>query len=430
MKVTLGQRENNLVEVNIEVDAEAASQEYNRACRTIGNNVSIPGFRKGKAPRSVVEKFAGVERIQKTALDSLLPKIFAETISENDFDIVTEPMIEEFSFEVGQPLSVKAKLELKPEVKLKGYKNLEVEIEQFKLDEDAIEKEFKILAERFSTLEPVINRPVSEKDIVFIDFDGSIEGNAIKGGAGKNYQLDIANSNFISGFAEQLVGHSLSEEFTIDVTFPEEYHDAAIAGKPAQFKIKINEIKEKNVPEINDELAQKVGPFQTVDDLKADIEKFLNKTVENENKIRSQRAVLDKIIEDTEVDIPDSMVNREARVILEEMQQRVKQQGLSWEQVVESQGHEALWANIREEGQKRVKNSLVLGEIAKVEEIKVTDEDFNEQVKSLAEMYKTDESSVYKHMAQTPSIAQSLTQQILAKKLTDFLESNNKVKLV
>ncbi|MDD3150345.1 MAG: trigger factor [Candidatus Gastranaerophilales bacterium] len=430
MKVDVQKKENNFVQVNIEVEADVATQEYNKACRNIGMSLSIPGFRKGKAPKAIIEKHVGIDRIQRSALDSILPKVFAETISENKFDIITEPIIESFDFDLGNPLKIVAKLELRPEVKLKEYKGMQIEVPEFKLPQDSLEKEFKVLAERFSKFEPVTSRAASEKDVVVIDFAGSIEGNAIKGGAAKNYQLDLGNSTFIPGFAEQIVNHSIGEEFIIEVAFPEEYHDKDIAGKPAKFEIKLNEIKEKIVPEINDEIAQKVGPFQTVDELKADIQKYLEKTVNNENKNRAQKALLDKIVDDAKVEIPDSMVNREAKILMEEMQEKCKTQGLSWEQVIESQGHENMWNNLRSEAFIRVKNSLVLDAVAKAENITVENKDFEEQVKNLAQMYKTEEKAIYKQMSQNPSIASSLSQQIMAQKLSKFIEENNTVKFV
>ena len=271
MKTTIEKQEKNIVKVNVEIEEQTAANEYNKACRKISESVNIHGFRKGKAPKNIVEKYVGVERIQREALSAILPKVFAEVISENQFEVITEPQVESFEFEEGKPLTVVATLELKPEVKLGSYKDVAVDVEEFKNTDEDVEKEVNSIVERYATFEPVVGRASTENDAVVMDFDGSVDGEAIKGGSAKNYQLDLAHSNFIKGFAEQLVGKNIGDEFTIDVTFPKDYHDKNLQGKPAQFKIKINEIKERKVPELNDEFAKKLGNFDTVDALKADI---------------------------------------------------------------------------------------------------------------------------------------------------------------
>lgn len=430
MNVTIEKLENNLVKLDIEVSAEVAAQEYNKACRKISEIVNIPGFRKGKAPRNIIEKYAGVERIKHEALDHMLPKVFADVIRENDFDVVTEPFVESFDFNVGEPVKVVAKMELKPEVKLAAYKDLELEVGEYKTPEDALDKELKNLADKFATLEPVIDRETTVNDIVIIDFNGSVDGEPIKGGSAKNYQLDLANSTFIPGFAEQIVDHKISEEFTIKVKFPEEYHEDSLKGKDAEFIIKINEIKEKIVPELNDEFAQKVGAFKTIDDLKKDITNYFEKTAEEENKKRAQNVIFDKIVETAEVDIQDSMVNREAKYLMEDVKQRVTGQGLSWEQVLDSQGHETIWNNLRTEALTRIKNSLVMSAIAKAEDIKVENTDFESKVKEMAAIYNTEDKAIYEQMVKNPALAQSLTQQILSQKISQFLVENNKVTYV
>jgi len=430
MKVNLEKQENNLFKLSIEIDADVAAQEYNKACRKTGENINIPGFRKGKAPRSMIEKHVGVGRIQQRVLDALLPNIFADLISEHQFDLATEPVVENYNFELGKPVSVTARLEIKPEVNLVNHKGQVIEVPEFKHSDDVIDKELKLLSEKFATLEPIVGRPAEVTDIVIIDFTGTVNGEPIKGGAGKNQQLDLSNSHFIKGFAEQTVGKSIGEEFTINVTFPEDYQDKALSGKPAEFKIKINEIKKKITPEINDELAQKVGPFQTLEDLKADMAKYLEKTRENENKIRTEKAILEKIVDSAKVDIPDSMVNREAKTLLEEIQARFKSQGISWDQVLEQQGHENTWNSLREEAAKRVRTSLVLSAVAKTENIQLTEEDFLEKVRELARTYNSDEKAIYEQMAQNPALAQGLSQQIMSQKIINYLLENNEVKYI
>jgi trigger factor len=359
-----------------------------------------------------------------------LPNIFADLISKNQFDLATEPVVENYNFELGKPVSVTARLEVKPDVNLVNYKGQVIEVPEFKHPDDIIEKELKLLSEKFATLEPIVDRPTEASDIAVIDFSGTVNGEPIKGGTGKNQQLDLANSHFIQGFAEQLVGKNRGEEFTINVTFPENYQDKALSGKPAEFKVKINEIKKKITPEMNDELAQKVGPFQTIEDLKKDMATYLEKTRENENKIRAEKAVLEKIVESAQVEIPDSMINREAKTLLEEIQARFKSQGISWEQVLEQQGYENTWNSLREEAGKRVKTSLVLSAVAKTENIQILEEDFSEKVKELVRVYNSDEKTIYEQMAQNPALAQGLSQQIMSQKIINYLLDNNEVKYI
>ena len=430
MKVNVENLENNVVKLDIEVNAETASQEYNKACRKISEFVNIPGFRRGKAPRAVVEKFVGVDKIQREALERLLPNVYADIISEHQFEPVSEPVIESYNYELGKPLTLVAKLELKPEVKLSKYSGLEVEIPEFKHPEGSLEKELNLLSEKFATLEPVIDRETNSNDLVVMDFTGSVDGEVIKGGTAKNYQLDLANSTFIPGFAEQLIGKKIGEEFTINVKFPDEYHDDALKGKNAEFQIKINEIKQKIVPELNDDLAKKVGAFETMDDLRTDISSYLQKAQESENKNRAQKAIIEKIIDQSEVELPDSMINREAKALMEEVQNKMKMQGIAWEQVLDQQGHENMWNNLREEATKRVKNSLVLNAIAKAESIQINDMDFAKKVEEMAVMYKTDEKTIYRQLAQNPEFVNVISQQILGQNIATYLTENNTVKFV
>ena len=222
MSVKVEKQENNIVKLDIEIDEKTAMDEYNKSCRRLAQRVNIPGFRKGKAPRNILEKHIGMETIQRDALESMLPSVFAKAISENNLDVISEPYLESYNFEMGKPVSIVAKIELKPEVKIKQYKGLEVEVEKYKNAENAVEKELEGLVNRYSTLETVSGRETNDKDIVMIDFDGFVDGEAIKGGSAKNYMLDLGNSTFIPGFAEQLVGKNAGEEFTIDVKFPED----------------------------------------------------------------------------------------------------------------------------------------------------------------------------------------------------------------
>ena len=430
MKTNIEKLEGNLIKVNVEIDEQTAANEYNKACRKISETVNIHGFRKGKAPKNIVEKYVGTERIQREALSGILPKIFADVISENELNVITEPQVDSYEYEPGKPLTVTATLELKPEIKLGNYKGVDVEVEEYKNTDADIEKEINAIVDRYATFEPVIDRPSTANDAVVMDFDGSVDGEPIKGGSAKNYQLDLAHSNFIKGFAEQLVGKNIGEEFTINVTFPADYHDKSLQSKEAQFKIKINEIKERKTPELNDEFAKKIGNFESVDALKADIKTYMEKAEKNENTQRAQKAIIDKVVETATLEVPDSMVNREAKQLMNEMQQKFKAQGLNFEQIVDEKGHENLWSELREEATRRVKNSLVLAEIAEKENITVTEEQFESKIKELAALYHAEEKDVYTQLAKNINMTSALTQQILAENITKYLVDNNNIKYV
>ncbi|MDD3419918.1 MAG: trigger factor, partial [Candidatus Gastranaerophilales bacterium] len=294
----------------------------------------------------------------------------------------------------------------------------------------AVDRELLNIAQRFTKLEDVTDRAAAKEDVVSIDFDGSVDGEAIKGGSAKNYQLDLTNSNFIEGFADQIIGHSTGESFDINVTFPADYHEESLKGKPAVFKIKIHAIKTKKYPEIDDELAQRVGPFGSLDELKKDIQSYIDKQFDMESKVKVQNAVLEKVIELAEVEIPDAMVNREAKILMDEFQQKITSQGMSWEKFLDSQGQEKIWQNLRDEATKRIKNSLVLSQIAKVEEIKVDDSEFEERIKEMAKLYHTDERTIYQQISKEPMMVQSIMQQIASQSITDFLVENNKINYV
>lgn len=428
MSIKIEKQDNNIVKLDIEIDEKTATEEYNKSCRRLSQRVNIPGFRKGKAPRNVLEKHIGQDAIQRDALENMLPAMFAAAINENKLDVISEPYLESYNFEMGKPVTVSAKVELRPEVKISKYKGLEVEVEEFKTAENALEKELDDLANKYSTMEPVEGRASNDTDIVMMDFDGSSNGEAIKGGSAKNYMLDLGNSNFIPGFAEQLVGHSVGEEFTINVKFPEQYHDEKLKGQDAEFKIKINEIKEKKKPEMNDELAKKIGPFESFEMMKEDIVKYLGTVEKNENEKRSSNKVFQAVLDNTTVEIQDSMIEREANALKNEFIQKIQQSGMTWEQIIEKEGHDKIWTELKEEGTNRIKNSLMVSEIAKLENLQIDAQDLEAKFSELAAMYGTDKATILKELQRNPGLIQSLSQQALSQKVTKFLLENNTVK--
>ena len=336
MKTTIEKQPENIVKVDIEVPAKDAVNYYNNAAKRLAQYVNIPGFRKGKAPRNIVEQNIGEERIKHEALEGALPKIFSEVIKENDFDVVAQPYVESYDYKIGEDLRIVAKLELRPEVTLGEYKGLTIEVEEYKTPEDALQKSIDSLLEQHATTVVVTDRKTLNTDTIVFDFEGFSNGEKIEHGDAKNYTLDLAHSSFIPGFAEQLADRTLGEEFEINVTFPEEYHEKKLAGQPAVFKCKVNEIRAKVLPELTDEFAQKVGPFKTVDDLKADIQKYLDTQKADIDRTNSEKAIFEKVTGDAKVEIQQSMIDREADQLAEEYKQKLSMQGFSWDQAVEA----------------------------------------------------------------------------------------------
>ena len=428
MKTTIEKQPENIVKVDIEVPAKDAVNYYNNAAKRLAQYVNIPGFRKGKAPRNIVEQNIGEERIKHEALEGALPKIFSEVIKENDFDVVAQPYVESYDYKIGEDLRIVAKLELRPEVTLGEYKGLTIEVEEYKTPEDALQKSIDSLLEQHATTVVVTDRKTLNTDTIVFDFEGFSNGEKIEHGDAKNYTLDLAHSSFIPGFAEQLADRTLGEEFEINVTFPEEYHEKKLAGQPAVFKCKVNEIRAKVLPELTDEFAQKVGPFKTVDDLKADIQKYLDTQKADIDRTNSEKAIFEKVTGDAKVEIQQSMIDREADQLAEEYKQKLSMQGFSWDQAVEAQGYDNIMNSLKEDAAMRVKNSLVIDKIAKEENLVVSQAEFGVKLSEIGRMYQMDTPTMIKQLSQTPGVFNAISQQALNEKVTQFLAENNTVK--
>lgn len=427
MKVVLEKEKENVVKLDITIPAKDAVDAYNNAVRKISQYVNIDGFRRGKAPRAVVERHVGTERIKQEAIESLMPRAINQAVADNKLDLIAQPYVTNYNFNIGEDLTVTAKAELRPEVTLGQYKDLTVEVKDTPVEEDALQKQLDRLLEQHSVQETVIDRPTKDTDIAVIDFDGYVNGEKIQGGEAKNYPLDLGHSNFIPGFADQLVGKNLNDEFDIKVTFPEDYHDEKLKGQPATFKIKINEIKEKKLPELNDEFAQKLGQFKTVDELKADIQNYLNEQRERTNKQNSENEVFKAVIDSAKVDIPQSMVDREANSLREEYRQRLATQGIDWDALVKAQGEDELLKNLADDALVRIKNSLVIDKIAKEENLKLEQKDLEQKFSQLGMAYGLKPQDLVKQLGQNPEIIASISQQAMNDKVRDFLMENNKV---
>lgn len=429
MNTTIEKQENNIVKVDIEVPAKEAVTYYNNAVKRLAQYVNIPGFRKGKAPRNIIEQNIGEERIKTEALEDALPKIFSEVIRENEFDVVAQPYVESFDYKVGEDLKITAKIELRPEVTLGKYKGITLEIDEYKIPDDAMEKSINGMLEQYADTVVVTDRKTESNDIIVFDFEGFSNGEKIQHGDAKNFTLDLAHSNFIPGFAEQLVDRTIGEEFEIEVKFPDEYHEKKLAGQPATFKCTINEIKTRVLPELNDEFAQKIGQFETVDDLKADVQQYLDNQKADTDRVNSEKAIFEKVTSEAKVDIQPSMIERETDELVNEYKQKLAAQGFTWEQAIAAHGEDSIMSQLKEDAEARVKNSLVIDKIAKLENITVTQQDFMSKLTELSQIYQIEPQALVKQLSQTPGVLNALSQQALNEKVTKFLAENNTVKL-
>ena len=428
MTVTIEKLDNNEVKLNIEIEPSVTSWEYDKACKRLAQRVNVPGFRQGKAPKNILEKYVGIAALQREVLDSLLPTILESTIDENKFDLITTPNVESYEFAEDNTLKVVAKLELKPEVNLGEYKGMEVEVEEFKNADDVMDKELAILAEKYAVLNDITDRESKDTDLVNIDFTGYVDGEEIKGGAAKNYVLDLAHSNFIPGFAEQLSGKKVGEEFKINVKFPEEYHDEKLKGKDAEFNIKLNAIKEKVLPELNDEFAKRVNEkFNSIEEVKQDIQKFLDENAKMENERRTAVKIFDTLLANTNIDIQESMINREIQALMGEFKQRINMQGGNYDEMLEREGHEKVYAQMKEEAVKRIKTSLIVGKIAQNENMSVTQEDIQNKIADMASIYRTTPENIIAEIQKNVNILHSMNQQVITEKVTKLLLDNAKV---
>lgn len=426
MTVKIEKLENNVIKFDITIKADEAQKAYKNATSRASKQINIPGFRKGKAPANVVEKYIGQERLKAQVVEDLTPRELSKAVSDNKLDLAIQPEIESFSFDLGKDLTIVVKAELKPEVTLGQYKDNTVEYEEYKAPDNALELELDAIRARYSTMETIEeDREATNKDIAVIDFEGFVNGEPIERGSGKAYALDLEHSNFIPGFAEGIVGHKKGEEFTIDVTFPQDYTEEKLKGAKAQFKIKIVKIRQRILPELDSEFAKKVGNFETVDALKEDIKKFIEKSADAENEKRKMEKIFNKVIDETKIDIQESMILREIDAVIAETKQMAEQQGQDWEKLVEMEGEENLKEKTREEAIRRIKNSLIIEKIAKSEGIKIEQQDIVEQVSAIANAYQTSPQDILKEVTQNHHFFSAITQQAAIKKVNDILLNSN-----
>jgi trigger factor len=417
--------EGNQGVLTVEVDAEKVNEGLDAAFKKVVKQVNVPGFRKGKIPRALFEKRFGVEVLYQDALDILLPEAYVKAVEETGIEPVDRPEIDIEQMEKGKSLIFTAKVTVKPEVKLGEYKGLEVEkIDTTVTDED-VENELKRLQERHAELVVKEDGKIENGDTAVIDFEGFVNGEAFEGGKGENYSLEIGSGTFIPGFEEQLVGLEAGAEKEIEVTFPEEYHAKELAGKPATFKIKVHEIKAKQLPALDDEFAKDVDEeVETLDELKAKIKQRLEEEKKNEAETTLRNTVVEKAAANAEIDIPEVMVKNETDRMLNEFEQRLQMQGLNLELYYQFSGQDeaALREQMKEDAEKRVRVSLTLEAIAKAENIEVTEEDINKELEEMSNTYGIEVENLKNMLGSLEGIKEDLK----LRKAIDFLVENIK----
>ncbi|MBZ4646398.1 MAG: trigger factor [Petroclostridium sp.] len=427
MNVKVEQLEKNVVQLEIEVDAAKFEEGMQKAYIKNVKKFNIPGFRKGKAPRKIVERYYGEAIFYEDAINIVCPEAYDEAVEQTKIEPVDRPEIDIKQIGNGQNLIFTAKVTVKPEIVLGDYKGIEVNKIEYNVTEDDVAQELKKMQEKNSRLITVEDRPVQMGDIAVIDFEGFVDGEAFDGGKGTNYNLEIGSGQFIPGFEEQLIGKNTGEEVEVNVTFPEEYHVEALAGKPAVFKVKINQIKYKELPVIDDEFAKDVSEFDTLEELKEDIRKKLTQDAEHRAKHELENAVIDKVVENVTVEIPEVMIEHQIDYITRDFDLRLRAQGLTLDKYLELIGSDIpkFREQFKEQATKQVKTSLVLEKIGKEEEIDVTDEEVDKEIVRLAENYKM-EIEKLKNVLR-PEDIQSIKDELILGKTVDMLVQNAKI---
>ena len=382
--------EKNMAKLTIEVSAEEVESALQRAYQKQKSKISIPGFRKGKVPRQMVEKMYGVGVFYEDAANDMIPAAYEKAASESELEIVSQTKIEVVQIEKGKEFIFTAEVAVKPEVELGEYKGVEVPKTETEVTEEDIMAEINKEREQNSRIITVDDRAVEDGDMTVIDFEGFVDGEAFEGGKGEDYPLTIGSHSFIDTFEEQLIGKNIGEETEVNVTFPEEYHAEELKGKPALFKVTVKEIKKKELPELDDDFVEDVSEFSTVAEYKDSIKNKIEERKAKEAKAAKEDAAIEKIIENAKMEIPEPMIETQVRQMAEDFSRRLSQQGLSVEQYFQYTGltAEMLLDQMKPQALKRIQSRLVLEAIAKAEAIQVSEEELEKEIQDMATSYQ------------------------------------------
>lgn len=424
MSAKMEKLEGNQVVLTIEVDAEKVTEGLDAAFKKVVQQVNVPGFRKGKMPRQMFEKRFGVESLYQEAVDYLLPEAYTNAITETGIEPIDRPEIDVEQIEKGKNFIFKATVQVKPEVKLGDYKGLEIAAFDTNVTDEEVEAELKKMQERHAELVVKEEGTAANGDTVVIDFAGSVDGVAFEGGTAENYTLELGSASFIPGFEDQLVGLAAGEEKDVEVTFPEEYHAAELAGKPAIFKTKIHEIKGKELPELDDEFAKDADDeVETLAELKEKIKNRIEHDKKHQEEHHIQNSVVEKATANAEMVVPEVMVNVEVDRMMSEFEQRLQSQGMNLELYFQFSGQQesALRDQMKSEAEQRVRGNLTLEAIAQAENIEVASEDVDAELEKMAGMYNMSVEDIIKALGGVEGIQSDLR----LRKTVDFLVENS-----
>lgn len=428
MSVQIEKLENSMAKLTIEASAEELEKALESAFQKNKNKINIPGFRKGKVPRQMIEKMYGPAIFYEDAANELIPQAYENALDECEEDIVSSPEIDVTQIEKGKPFIFTALVALKPEVKLGKYKGVKVDKADTEVTDNEVDAQINRERENNARNIEVTDRAVKDGDMTVIDFEGFVDGVAFEGGKGENYPLTIGSGAFIPGFEEQLVGAEIGKEVEVNVTFPEDYQAEDLQGKAAVFKCTVKEIKEKELPELDDEFASEVSEFETLAEYKADVKDKLTEKKVKEAKDAKEAAVIEAIVNDSEMEIPEPMLTTQQRQMVDEFAQRMQMQGLSMEQYFQFTGatYDKMIEQVKPQAERRIKSRLVLEAIVKAENIEASEEEYEEELKSMAEAYQMEVEKV-KEMLPKKSTEQ-IKQDIAVRKAAEFAVEHAKEK--
>ena len=427
MSVQVEKLEKNMVKLTIEVPAEEVEKALNAAYMKQRNSISVPGFRKGKVPRAMIEKMYGAAVFYEEAANELMQNSYPAAVEESGVDVVSRPEVDVVQIEKGMPFIYTAEVAVKPEVKLGKYEGVTVTKVNTKVT--AAEVKEALEAERNKNARTVsVKRAAKLGDTVMIDYEGSIDGVPFDGGKAENSPLELGSHSFIDTFEDQLVGHKAGEEVDVNVTFPEQYHAADLAGKPALFKVKINDITTKELPKLDDEFASDVSEFETLDEYKEDIKKRLEEQKATEGKRAQEDEAIAAIVEKSKMEIPEAMIRTQCEDMVNEFAQRIAQSGLSMEQYMQFSGQtvQGLMDQVRPEAETRIKTSLVLEAIVKEQNIEATDADVDAEIEKMATMYGMDVAQLKEYMGENEKAG--MKRELAITKAVDYIMANVKEK--
>ncbi len=428
MAVKSEQVEKNLVKLTFEVSREKFEEGINNSYKKNKSKFNIPGFRKGKVTRAIIEKYYTEAVFYDDAINYVLPEAYDEAVKESGLDIVARPEIDVEEIKAGEPVVFTALVTTKPEVTLGTYKGIKVEkIENNVTDED-VDKEIEAARMRNARVISVDDRAVQSGDIAVINFEGFCDGVAFEGGKGENYDLEIGSNTFIPGFEDQVIGAEIGKEIDVNVTFPEEYHSAELAGKPAVFKVTVNEIKVKELPELDDDFASEVSEFETVKEYKDSVKKRLEEQAEKKTKQETENAVIEEVVKNAEVEIPQAMIDTQVDRMINDFAQRMQYQGMTLDMYLQYTGSsiEQMRENFKEQAEKQCKVTLVIEAVMNKEGIDVTDEELEDKIVEMSKMYNMEIDKLKEVLR--PEDKDDIAKDIKFGKTVDMLVNKAKIK--